>query len=237
MWSISQFEYALEHLRLTENNRRILQAFLDAPDHTLTAHSLAEAAALQRGWTAANLRIGELSRKFAPVLGPLPNAGDGDPHWWRYLSTGQWRDGRFHWTLRSELKAALLLKGWQVAVTTNEAEEIPLSDAQTYQEGSLRQIQVNAYERNPAARAACISHFGTVCQICRIDLVSVYGELARGYIQVHHLRALSEIGQQYEVNPLTDLIPVCPNCHAMLHRRQPAYTPEELRAFLHRPLN
>lgn len=227
-WSVEEFVYALDHIRLNENNRRILQAFLDAPEHTLTAHSLAEAAALKGGWTATNLRIGELARKFAPLLGPLPEAGDGVPHWWRYLAEGDWRDGRFHWTLVPGLKAALVVNGWQVTALVNEAEEIPFLEAQTYQEGSLRQIQVNAYERNPTARAACISHFGTTCQVCNTDLVSVYGEVARGYIQVHHLRPLSEVGEQYEVNPYTDLIPVCPNCHAMLHQCQPAYTPDEL---------
>lgn len=82
-WPSEQFEYALANMRLTDTNRRVLQAFLDAPSHTLTAHSLAEAAALPGGWSAANLRIGELSRKFASTLGPLPNADDGDPHWWR----------------------------------------------------------------------------------------------------------------------------------------------------------
>lgn len=114
-WPQEQFEYALERLRLTDNNKRVLQAFLDAPDHTLPAHSLADAAALAGGWTAANPHIGELSRKFASLLGPLPAASDGDPHWWRYISSGEWREGRFYWTLRPELKAALLKLGWQSA--------------------------------------------------------------------------------------------------------------------------
>ncbi len=118
-WSVEEFTYALDHIRLTANNRRILQAFLDAPEHTLTAHSLAEAATLKGGWTAANLRIGELARKFAPLLGPLPDAGDGDPHWWRYIADGEWRDGRFHWTLRPALKAALL------SMEANETEVKP----------------------------------------------------------------------------------------------------------------
>ncbi|MFC6591465.1 HNH endonuclease [Deinococcus lacus] len=234
-WPTEQFAYALEQIQLTDNNRRILQAFLDAPTHTLTAHSLAEGAQLAGGWTAANLRIGELARKFAPALGPLPDAGDGDPHWWRYITSGCWENGRFHWTLRPELKDALLSLGWQMGgVTTNEAEGIPAEQARTFTEGATCQMFINAYERNAAARAACITHFGTVCQVCETDLVAVYGEIARGYIQVHHLRSLAEVGGSYKVNPLTDLIPVCPNCHAMLHRRQPAYTPEELRAMLMR---
>ncbi|MCY1702453.1 MULTISPECIES: HNH endonuclease [Deinococcus] len=191
-WSAAEFACALDHIRLTDNNRRILQAFLDAPEHTLTAHSLARAAALKGGRTAANLRIGELARKFAPLLGPLPDEGDGNPHWWRYIAAGKWRDGHFHWTLRPSLKVALLTNGWEEAAS-HESGEIPLLVAQTYREGSLRQIQVNAYERNPAARAACINYFGTACQICETDLVDIYGDVARGYIQVHHLRPLRRV--------------------------------------------
>lgn len=234
-WRPEQFVYALERLRLTDNNRRILQAFLDAPGHTLTARSLAVAAGVAGGWTAANLRIGELSRKFAPALGPLPDQGDGDPHWWRYVASGRWEGGRFYWTLRPELKEALLALGWRRGDSlSSEVDGISPEEAETYREGATRQIFVNAYERNAAARAACIAHFGTVCQVCKVDLMAVYGEVARGYIQVHHLCSLAEVGRQYEVNPLTDLIPVCPNCHAMLHRRRPAYTPEELRAVMER---
>ena len=234
-WPPEQFAFALEQMPLTENNRRILQAFLDAPEQTLTAHSLAAAANGAGGWSAANLRIGELSRKFAPVLGSLPDAGDGDPHWWRYIASGRWDGGRFYWTLRPQLKDALLTLGWQSSESLdNEAEGVSAEEARTFVEGATRQIFVNAYERNAGARAACIAHFGTVCRVCETDLVAIYGEVARGYIQVHHLRSLAEVGRQYEVNPLTDLIPVCPNCHAMLHQRRPAYTPEELRAMLGR---
>ena len=114
-WRSEQFAYALEQMRLTDNNRRILRAFLDAPDHTLTAHSLATTANVMGGWSAANLRIGELSRKFAPALGPLPDEQDGQPRWWRYIASGRWEGGLFYWTLRPELKEALLDTGWQSA--------------------------------------------------------------------------------------------------------------------------
>ena len=55
---------------------------------------------------------------------------------------------------------------------------------------------------------------------------------AKGFIHIHHLIPLSGIKQDYRLNPETDLIPVCPNCHAMLHRRDPPFTPEELKARL-----
>ena len=84
-------------------------------------------------------------------------------------------------------------------------------------EGAVRSIVVNAYERNPEARRRCIEAHGTCCCICGFDFGEVYGVVAEGYIHVHHLRPLSEIKEEYVVDPVNDLRPVCPNCHAVLH--------------------
>jgi 5-methylcytosine-specific restriction protein A len=109
-------------------------------------------------------------------------------------------------------------------------EELP-ADTPLY-EGGVRQITVNAYERNPAARRRCIALHGPRCAICGFDFASAYGPAGAGIIHVHHLRPLSTIGQDYVVDPITDLIPVCPNCHAVIHRRPEPHTIEEIRAFL-----
>ena len=84
-------------------------------------------------------------------------------------------------------------------------------------EGSYREIKVNIYERNPEARRKCIKKFGAICWICKFDFEIKYGPMGKGYIHVHHLIPLSSIREDYVVNPLTDLRPVCPNCHAMIH--------------------
>jgi hypothetical protein len=68
--------------------------------------------------------------------------------------------------------------------------------------------------------------------ICRFDFAQAYGDAAEGLIHVHHLRALSEIGTEYRVDPVADLRSVCPNCHAVLHHRVPAYELDEVRDFL-----
>lgn len=86
-----------------------------------------------------------------------------------------------------------------------------------YREGSVAQILVNRYERDPKARAACIAHYGTSCSICGFDFVQAYGESTRGLIHVHHVIPLHEVGADYCINPIRDLRPVCPNCHAVLH--------------------
>ena len=59
-----------------------------------------------------------------------------------------------------------------------------------------------------------------------------YGEIAREFIHVHHIKPLSEIDQKYEVNAIKDLIPLCPNCHSIIHRKNPPYTIDEWQEIL-----
>jgi hypothetical protein len=94
-------------------------------------------------------------------------------------------------------------------------EEVPGGSA--YSEGSVQRILVNRYERDPHARELCIAHYGPTCEVCGFSFGAVYGPLAEGFIHVHHLKPLAEIGEQYEVDPVTDLRPVCANCHAIIH--------------------
>jgi 5-methylcytosine-specific restriction protein A len=86
-----------------------------------------------------------------------------------------------------------------------------------YFEGAGVAVTVNRYERNPAARAACIAHYGATCQVCDMDFVAIYGDIGKGFIHVHHLKPLAEIDAEYSVNPIFDLRPICTNCHAMIH--------------------
>ena len=108
-------------------------------------------------------------------------------------------------------------------------DEIPIKK---YVEGAVRQVQVNVYERDRAARQACINHYGPTCVVCGLVFEERYGILGRGYIHVHHLVPMSEIGASYKVDPIEDLRPICPNCHAMVHRRNPPYSVEDVRGFV-----
>ncbi len=101
-------------------------------------------------------------------------------------------------------------------------EEIPSSA--THLEGSIRQVLVNAYERSSAARATCLAHYGHACSVCGFDFGKAFGAIGKDFIHVHHLKEIASIAEEYEVDPIQDLRPVCPNCHAMLHRRKPAFT-------------
>jgi 5-methylcytosine-specific restriction protein A len=66
--------------------------------------------------------------------------------------------------------------------------------------------------------------------VCSFDFRKTYGELGDGYIHVHHRTDLSKRDGEYEVDPIRDLVPLCPNCHAMIHRRSTSISVEELAA-------
>ncbi|MDR6742034.1 5-methylcytosine-specific restriction protein A [Herbaspirillum sp. 1173] len=97
-----------------------------------------------------------------------------------------------------------------------------------YIEGAVFQVLINGYERNLEARKKCLDHYGFKCSVCAFDFEEEYGVLGKRYIHVHHLIPLAEIAQEYEVDPIKDLRPLCPNCHAMIHRLGVVRTIEEL---------
>lgn len=102
----------------------------------------------------------------------------------------------------------------------------------TYFEGTVIEVKVNRYERSRGARAACISHYGAVCQGCDMDFEARYGERGKDFMHVHHLLPLKQIKNTYKVDPIADLRPICPNCHAMIHRREPMLSVQELRGIV-----
>jgi 5-methylcytosine-specific restriction protein A len=98
-----------------------------------------------------------------------------------------------------------------------------------YSEGSVKVIGINRYERNAKARKDCIKHFGYTCQVCGFDFKKIYGNIGKNYIQVHHIKPISSIEGEYMVNPIQDLVPICPNCHAMIHIQTPPLSIETLK--------
>jgi hypothetical protein len=112
---------------------------------------------------------------------------------------------------------------------TMPPEEVAASSA--FSEGSVERVLVNRYERDPRARDACIARYGTLCSICEFDFAAVYGEVMSGFIHVHHLKSLHTLGADYKIDPELDLRPVCPNCHAVLHRKDPRYSIDDVVQF------
>ena len=101
-------------------------------------------------------------------------------------------------------------------------------------EGTLTKVFVNVYERNAEARRQCIAHYEPKCAVCKFVFHDRYGKIGEGFIHVHHLVPLSTITESYRINPITDLRPVCPNCHAMIHAKSPPYSIEEMREIVNR---
>jgi hypothetical protein len=94
-------------------------------------------------------------------------------------------------------------------------------------------VAVNIYEQDPEAMAICMAHHGAICRVCAVDLSRRYGPIAEGFMHVHHLRKLTESDIGYILDPINDMVPVCPNCHIMLHRgREKPRSIEELRRIM-----
>lgn len=134
-----------------------------------------------------------------------------------------------------QVKLRTLLQAYLDSLHSDEShpEEIGFDD--TLIEGAKKRVTVNAFERNPRARRLCVARYGYRCCVCEFDFAKVYGKIGREFIHVHHLVELSTVGSEYRIVPVRDLRPVCPNCHAMLHKQKPAFTIEELRGRLKKP--
>lgn len=104
-----------------------------------------------------------------------------------------------------------------------------LSEYRGQAEGDVRSFFGNRYERSRVNRAVCLRHFGLRCRGCGELVEEKYGVLGKEVVHVHHIIPISKMGGSKEVNPLTDLIPLCPNCHNVVHREDPPVSIERLR--------
>ena len=86
------------------------------------------------------------------------------------------------------------------------------------------------HSRDRNEKESCTKFHGTTCAICGFSFKKEFGEIGEGYIEVHHLKPIADYGNSAVriVNPVSDLRPVCANCHRMLHRRTPPYSIEEM---------
>jgi predicted HNH restriction endonuclease len=150
----------------------------------------------------------------------------------RYAQTGRyplWKTSNF-----DDVRKAIYCYAEYTPPNTNEdLDSVVYPDEKAHFEGHGTKISVNKYERNSAARKKCIERYGVTC-FCGFNFEEVYGDIGKDFIHVHHLIKLSDIGQNYQVNPIDDLRPVCPNCHAMLHKKDPPYTIDELMQLIKR---
>lgn len=149
------------------------------------------------------------------------------------LENQQWMPQSSGISIRPEIVEELEAVWFDFLITQNIIQNPSTStenkEKEVYIEGTANQITQTRYERNPYARTACIKHYGYSCSVCEFDFERRFGVLGKDFIHVHHLTQVSMVGKSYEVDPIKDLRPVCPNCHAMLHRENPPLTIEELK--------
>ena len=202
--------------RISPFQRRMLIAQYHIPYRTVTATQLAELTDVS-DWRSVNLHYGRLGRMFCKELGIELDSWGGREWWsvWSFGYRGVGDSKSFAWEMLPEVAEALEILGWVSPEEKQVAEEIPPRGQLV--EGATRRVVVNAYERNQSARRECIQHFGSKCTVCNIDLAVIYGPIAQGFVHIHHLKPLSEITEEYEVDPFVDLCPVCPNCHSIIH--------------------
>jgi len=128
--------------------------------------------------------------------------------------------------------AVALERLWIARTTSSGRAESDVPGTSVHWEGALRRMYANVFERDAAARSACLAHYGANCVVCNFSFPATYGNEFSDSIHVHHCVPLSTIRKAYSVDPLRDLRPVCPNCHAALHQRTPPYEVDELRAMM-----
>lgn len=124
-----------------------------------------------------------------------------------------------------------LIDIWTHYSGEDEEREPGEVDVRDFFEGGVRTITVNRYERDPRARRACLAHYGSTCFVCGVDLVKIYGKtLGQTAIHVHHIKPMAtRVNKPYIIDPVKDLIPLCPNCHNVIHKTAPVMTPKALR--------
>jgi len=111
-----------------------------------------------------------------------------------------------------------------------ESDLDSLREEEEYFEGKKSLRYSSHYERNPKLRARVVALHGTKCQICGFDFEGLYGERGKNFIEVHHLRPVSELKGEIQIDPKADMTVVCSNCHRMIHRkRNQVLSVEELR--------
>jgi predicted HNH restriction endonuclease len=128
---------------------------------------------------------------------------------------------------RSGLSSVIILRP-VVSDSDKKSEE--------FREGACQQVTRDQLERNKKARKKCIDLHGYRCAACGMLFSERYGEIGKDFIHVHHCAGMANEKGERTVDPQKDLVPVCPNCHAMLHRQSPVpYTIDELRLVLRAP--
>ena len=228
MWSVAS------HKKIKPGDRAFLMRLGQEPKGIMAAGFVTSKTFLYKHWSGEEKLVNRVMIEFEVILNPNTEPLLGLD----FLNTGNLLKG--NWTpqasgieINSEITVELEAV-WFHFLTTQDIKHNPykksgIKEQNNYTEGNPNQVVMTKYERNPFARKACIAHYGLTCVACGFNFERVYGELGKDFIHVHHLKQVASIGKEYEINPIKDLRPICPNCHAMIHRRKEPYSVEYIK--------
>jgi 5-methylcytosine-specific restriction protein A len=206
----------------------IFQTLYAFDNHQASASEIGKILGVHYG--SLNFEIGRYAKRIAKFYDINFTMRDNKKYKFWDLFFNGWKDRYFIWQLKIELVKALEETGLTGKIQFSD--ELLIENGKTLMEGMKKTIIVNSYERNPKARELCIKKYGYLCSVCNINFEDIYGEIGKKFIHVHHLVPISKIRNSYQIDPIQDLRPVCPNCHAMLHKRNPPFSIDELKSII-----
>lgn len=252
-WNWITLEEKIEQLKISGNvtekwscrsyktikpgDRAFLARVASEPRGIFAAGYVASKPFLSKHWSGEGKDVFRVLIDFEVLLNPekepiltldILNTGNLENQQWSPQSSGI--------SIKSDLVDELEAL-WFNFLTTEEIGQNPYAPTESeehkiFMDGTPNQVIQTRYERNPFARATCIKHYGYSCSVCDLDFEKRYGKLGRNFIHVHHLIPVATVGRPYAVDPIKDLRPVCPNCHAMLHKEDPPMKIKRLKALL-----
>lgn len=112
--------------------------------------------------------------------------------------------------------------------STEQKRKIEVFDETiTIQEGVKKLLETKVYERSSFLRKIAIEHYtkndDILCDACKFSFNNFYGKkVGKGYIEIHHIKPIfkyedEELGKTID-NALKNVVPLCSNCHRMIHR-------------------
>jgi predicted HNH restriction endonuclease len=153
-----------------------------------------------------------LSKQNSGFLEPIPEN----------RLTNYWRDGTR--PISQDTYQAIVNQATFEPATETDAKQAVFNDIgqafESLEEGSISIRYTTSYERNPRLRHQAILIHGTSCAACGFNFKKFYGEYAQNFIHVHHVKPVSEFNGPTVVDPEKDLVPLCANCHSVIHRRK-----------------
>jgi len=214
-----------------ELNLKIFQTMYGFPNHKAAASEIGKILGYEKSPASPlNLEIGRYGKRISGKFDiSLTIRENRKFKYWDIFFDGDDGIQFFFWILKPNLRLALeKLELTGEVLITEELNEINT----ILHEGIKKKVTINSYERNSKARELCIKHWGDSCAVCSFNFENIYGKLGKGYIHVHHIIPISEVGTSYEINPKSDLIPVCPNCHSMIHCTRHTLSIQELKKII-----